>query len=632
MPRSDLSVIVGGFTELAQALRSSGVFKNVYDVPDTATFQKEAAAGKYPSRQNVVLVFADSMPSTVISLDYILSRLVASDYPLVMVNVSGKAHDWARRFPKIGTLKGGTTVNSVLAAISGLTGHILEAVGEGHAPIHPGGPVPHLPSAPAAPAPTPRKPTPPPVRRASDAYTGIAGTQTENRSDYTAPANADGWQDAPQQNTPQTEGSRPSPPSQMPARRADAPSADPTGQPPPAPAPRNQTPMPAPRAVSHEPDPTSSTETHLPASPGKEAATPAPSPHAAPETDGWTTVGDAAGESSLTPPAPATAPQQRTPGGYEPEATPAVSSGGWDTPAPQPPAPRLPVARGGSGSGHAPKRAKVITVAAAKGGTGKSSVSLNIAAFLGLRTSQQVAIIDLNIQQADVGKYIQEYRAKTVVDLVANLTTITPDNIRQYMAYSQDGDFYAVLGPHNPNYADPGILNSNVYRTILEHLRQTFDYIIIDTPVAEKYHDLVTNFAVPEADQVVFVVAPNWTTIHNARMYLKMMTREPDGPRLSPDKVGWILNQYRGDVDCDEDQAIQAMSDYRYFGHLPYTAEWQRANNNFELIVTQRYDDINLAFARMLTAVTGVDFPVRASGNRGNARKGNSLWDRLRGK
>lgn len=149
--------------------------------------------------------------------------------------------------------------------------------------------------------------------------------------------------------------------------------------------------------------------------------------------------------------------------------------------------------------------------------------------------------------------------------------------------------------------------------------------MIIDTPVSERYHELVTNFAMVEADKVVFVVAPNWTTIHNARLYLDLMTREVQGPRLSLDKVGWVLNQYRDDVDCDIDDVRGAMSQYRFLGSLPYTTEWLRANNNFELIVTQRYEEINRAFAEMLRQVTGVEFPVRPA-----AETKKSWFDRVR--
>ena len=564
MPTSQLSVIVGGFTELAQALSASKRFKQVFDVPDTATLAQEASARVYPPKSELCLVLADSMPSTSISLEFILSRLVASGYAVVMVNVSGTAHDWARKFPGIGTLKGGTTVNSVLAAISGRTGRMLDPVEGGHTPIYPGQSVPPInpqPEPVTTPTPPKRKPTPPPVRRAPDAYSVSGDPQ---------------------------------------------PSHDTLGP-----------------AVREE----------FPAAPAAPALPEDAAPAGGGFADDWKTADDWQPATPATPtPTPATPVTAPPPPEPIPVITPSQPTGWTDTPESiaTPPAVRAPVARPGMSRVAAPRRAKVIPVAAAKGGTGKSSVSLNIAAFLGLRTNQQVAIIDLNIQQADVGKYIKQYSAKTVVDLVSNLPSITPENIRDYMAYSKEGNFYAVLGPHNPNYADPGILNSNVYRTILEYLRQTFDYIIIDTPVAEKYHDLVSNFAVREADHVIFVVAPNWTTIHNARLYLKMLTKEPDGPRLPLDKVGWILNQYRGDVDCDEDQAREAMAEYHYLGHLPYTPEWQRANNNFELIVTQRYDDINAAFARMLSEVTGIDFPVRQIG--GGGGKKSSLWDRLRGK
>ncbi len=641
MSQNGISVIVGGFPEMAELLQRTNRFEQIFDVPGTGDFQRQAAAGQYPAKENLVLVFADNTIEDGPSIELIVSRLAGSGYPVLLLNTTGRAQEITASHKNIAMLNGGATVNQVLAAVSSITPFMLDPVMDGHDEVYQGMELP---------APTQVQLQPIIL---DDDPVEVVEKRTKHKSrpaaDAWVPGGAGHLADIGVTDLDST--SSPFDGADDDFAAVDAvltPVASPLS---PQPAPFAETTTPvddlpggaggwaAPNAAASEPpvaqpiaDPWQTGTPTAPAGQPPVSAEPV-SPFQSPP------VMPATPQDFATPTAPPVPPSTPPVAPPAPVAAPA----GWDTPPtpvntsiapPAPanaPAPRasIQVPQGVVGADstqtHASSKAQVITIAASKGGTGKSSVALNIAAFLGLRTNQSVAIIDLNIQQADVGKYIGDYASKTVVELVSNLGTVTPENIRDYMAYSREGSFYAVLGPHNPQHADPGVLNSRVYKAILENLRRTFDYIIIDTPVAERYHDLVTSFAMPEADKIIFVVAPNWTTVHNARLYLDLMTKEVSGPRLKLDSIGWILNQYRDDVDCDEDQVRDAMAQYRYLGHLPYTIEWQRANNNFELVVTQRYEDINNAFSKMLHSVTGVDFPVRPEST--NKR---GWFDRLR--
>ncbi len=230
------------------------------------------------------------------------------------------------------------------------------------------------------------------------------------------------------------------------------------------------------------------------------------------------------------------------------------------------------------------KKGHVVTIAGTAGGAGTTAVALNLAAYIGTHTDKSVVLVDFDIQNADVGKYVGEYHAKTVVELLPRLAETTPENITECLAYNREGSFYSLLGPHDPRYADPGVLNSRVYQNIIKILVHRFDYVIIDTPIATRYHDLVTGFAMPAADKILFTITQNWTNVHNARLYLDQLTKQSDGPKLDAEDFNWILNRYNPDIaDATLEDIKLSMAAYNYVGTIEETSEFRKAGNNFEL-------------------------------------------------
>lgn len=582
------AIVVVGFPELAAALSRVEGIGEVYGEPTVEDFRKGLGEKRYPTALNqVTIIVADNAP-TEQALDFLLAKLLAAKANILMVNLTGKMEDWKAKYPALPALRGTIAVNRVLGALTQINRREYEPVSWGNVDVreaqsdvpsfaHLGADAP----APAAPSPAPSSPAPKNPRQAAFERAKQA-------------AAAGGWHTVEGEGAGSGSGPAPRQPSAPPAPA-------PAG--PPAPAPAQEPTLPGTPATPDSPAMPASPHTPPPAAPTAPptAPTPTPAPFGQPGgvgqpggggqpggVGGWTRLDEAGWEKPAAPASPAAPPA--------------------------PPAPRaagragLPVIDESRVALHSPDRCTVITVAAPKGGAGKSTMSLNTAAFLGLRTNQQVAIIDANLQQADVSKYLRAVRQKTILDVAKNLTSITPENIRDYMVYSQEGHFFALLGPDNPVQADPTLITPGLYNRILSIMRQTFDYIVIDTPVAEYYHAIVRDFAVREADRIVTVVTPNWTTVINTASYLRAIVDEPTGPRAPVEKIGWVFNQSLEDVDCSVEDAKQHLSRFRYLGEVPFTEDWLRAANNAELIVASRNEVINAAFARWVGNLVGINF------------------------
>jgi MinD-like ATPase involved in chromosome partitioning or flagellar assembly len=254
------------------------------------------------------------------------------------------------------------------------------------------------------------------------------------------------------------------------------------------------------------------------------------------------------------------------------------------------------------------RRGFAIAVVAPKGGAGKSSVATNLGVFLGLRLKpygRRVAILDANVQQADVGKYLNYY-TPCITDLVRP-QELTPERIGEYMVHPPQFGISALLGPSVVKDADPTYINGALYTTVLGVLRQLYDYVIIDTPVAEKYHDIFSEFVLPQSDFLIVAANPNYTTLINIDRWLRdiTMSRNAGGSGVDPDRIGILLNKAKEDIDCSEDDVRRELATWNFLGALPYSSAWERANNNFEVVADKNYTELNQSFSQILYSTTG---------------------------
>lgn len=256
------------------------------------------------------------------------------------------------------------------------------------------------------------------------------------------------------------------------------------------------------------------------------------------------------------------------------------------------------------------RKGYVITVGVPKGGVGKSSLTLNLAAFLGLKLrklNRTVCVIDANFQQADSGKYIDTY-TPNITEIARDPNILSRDRINEILVPVPRYNMSVLLGPDNPDDADPSWLRAHLFVKILDLLKEKFDYILIDTPVAEKYHEIFKDFALPQADYIIVPVAPNFPTLYNADNWLKSSVVAPTsagGANVDRHKIGILLNMAQEGIDCSVDDVRQTLHEWSFIGAIPYSKEWIKASNSFELIAGKNFHDLHAVLAEVLNHATG---------------------------
>ena len=221
-------------------------------------------------------------------------------------------------------------------------------------------------------------------------------------------------------------------------------------------------------------------------------------------------------------------------------------------------------------------------------------------------TGRNVCLVDANVQQADTGKYIAAHQP-SIVDLLSDASQIHPDRITNFLHHKPNLNLSVLIGPPEPEVAHPVHFGGRRYAEVIEALKPNYDYIIVDTPVAELYHGMFRDFALPYADYLLVCVAPNSTTIYNTYLWLKAITAKPaaGGMGFDDNKIGIVLNRAETDIGCDEALVEDQLRDWDYIGAIPETREWKRANNEHRLVVAENNNDINTAIALVLEKATG---------------------------
>jgi MinD-like ATPase involved in chromosome partitioning or flagellar assembly len=168
-------------------------------------------------------------------------------------------------------------------------------------------------------------------------------------------------------------------------------------------------------------------------------------------------------------------------------------------------------------AGGQTRLSRVVMVSSTKGGTGKTSIAVNVAvalAELRLRT----LLIDLDVQFGDVGIVLGLDRpAKTLYDLTASPGELDAEKLRGYVLKHGSG-LHIVPAPLRPEVGES--IDAARIAAVLQTARSMYDAIVVDTA---PLFDGPMLTALDRSDQLLLVSTPDVPSMKNIRLALQTL-------------------------------------------------------------------------------------------------------------
>lgn len=226
------------------------------------------------------------------------------------------------------------------------------------------------------------------------------------------------------------------------------------------------------------------------------------------------------------------------------------------------------------------RKGKVIAVTSSKGGSGKSTVSMVLAAYIakasrlseeqGLeRKRLKVCVVDFDTRDGQLG-FLNARTSPTVFNIIGKAVgnQFTPEAIKEgiYSSPGIEADF--IFAPRRTRHAKE--IKPMFYVSIINELKNMYDYIILDTSV--NYLDvLLEEVAYPMANKIIFVTDMGVSSVMGMARWITETTssKETGGSGIDKNKIGVTVNKVLDDVNMDAARLQKATRGIPVIAMLP---------------------------------------------------------------
>ena len=157
----------------------------------------------------------------------------------------------------------------------------------------------------------------------------------------------------------------------------------------------------------------------------------------------------------------------------------------------------------------------VISVFSPKGGSGCTTIAINLAVSLAQK-QHRTLLIDGSLQFGDVAVMINMKPVTSIVDLSSRDSDLDPDLVNSVVQIHKSG-LHVLMAPPRPEMAD--VVSDVGLKDLLATLRPLYDFVIIDT--TSSLNDIALTL-LDEADRILLVTQQNLPSLKNVSRFFDL--------------------------------------------------------------------------------------------------------------
>jgi pilus assembly protein CpaE len=194
---------------------------------------------------------------------------------------------------------------------------------------------------------------------------------------------------------------------------------------------------------------------------------------------------------------------------------------------------------GGTASGTASassggKRGKIIVVFSPKGGTGCTTLAVNLGIALHSEESK-VCLVDASLQFGDLAVFMNEQVKNNVLDLASRVDDLDLEVVQEVMIKHTATGIHLLAAPNKPEQADN--VKADQFTKLLNFLRQIYAYVIVDT---SSYLTEVVLNALDISNLIILNTSQEIPAIKNCNLFLTLA----EALGIKRDRILFTMNRY----------------------------------------------------------------------------------------
>jgi pilus assembly protein CpaE len=187
-----------------------------------------------------------------------------------------------------------------------------------------------------------------------------------------------------------------------------------------------------------------------------------------------------------------------------------------------------------SASTSGARHGHIVAVYSGRGGSGTTTLAVNLAAGIVKWFSQETVLIDLNLQYGTMPLFFGVDPEYTIADVVRNQERLDAQLLKSFLMRMTD-DLYCLPSPLKVEEADD--VQPNHVQRLLSMLRTQFSYIIVD---CQHQLDIITVTALDMADTILLVSLLDVPSVYSAKRVLEIFHKM----EYPPEKIKAVINRF----------------------------------------------------------------------------------------